>query len=189
MAFVAGDHARARTAARKLSTPNPPDAILLARVGSLEAADALIRRQPEANGVSYHPELQDALWDVARAEVLIGRQRAADAEPLLTASMARLERAYGSHVEYFLAAEQLAAIAAASGRSAEARTVLERAVARRGRVFAAGLSFWTLCARRLEQLCREAGNERATMLRYDLERILAAADVGARAFLARPDAD
>jgi tetratricopeptide (TPR) repeat protein len=180
IALVGGDLDGARTVAGKLTNarPNALNAILLARVGMHAAADEVIRGQGEMFAVGYDPSLHQAVWDVARAEVLIARGRTAAAEKLLVAALAKLEPAYGSHLEYFLAADQLGALLSMSGRGAEARTVLERAVARRRRAFAAGLSFWRLCAVRLERLLREEGDERAVRsLRDDLDRILTAADV------------
>jgi tetratricopeptide (TPR) repeat protein len=180
IALVGGDLDGARAAAGKLTNarPNALNAILLARVGMPAAADQVIRGQREMFAVGYDPALHQAVWDVARAELLVARDRTAAAEPLLVAALAKLEPAYGSHLEYFLAADQLAGILSTSGRVTEARTVLERAVARRRRAFAAGLSFWRLCAVRLERLLRQEGDERAARLvRDDLDRILMAADV------------
>ena len=182
MALATGDLARARAAAARLEYPNALNAALLARVGRPDAAEALIRRHRETFAIGYNPAFHDAVWNVARAEVLVSRRRLAEAEPIFAAAMTELDPVHGTHLEYFLAAEQLGAMFEAAAKRPEATSVLERAVARRRRTFAMALTFWTMCARRLERLYREDGKAReAQVLRHDLERILAAADPAVKA--------
>jgi predicted Zn-dependent protease len=137
----------------------------------------MVTRAAETKDMGYDVRLFEPIWNVARAEILIAQGDLPRAEGYLRDSVARLEPAYGSIPEYFLAAERLADVLSKTGREGEARTVLERANSKRGRAFGRSLLFWVVCARQLERQLKGQGDHRAAAaIGLDLSKVLAAAD-------------